>query len=93
MKILGERVLVSKIEDEEKDGFKTVDVIDSFIFKGKVEAVGWEDSPNVSGDIFNYSIKVGDIVIFAKYSPDTNDVEHEGKRYKIVNAKDILAVL
>ena len=41
MKILGNRILVSKVEDEVKDGgFQTVEVQDNFVNKGKVEQIG-----------------------------------------------------
>lgn len=39
------------------------------------------------------SIEVGDTIIFAKYSPDTHEVEHDGKKYKSVVFDDIIAVL
>lgn len=92
MKILGYHVLVSKIEEEQKEGFATVDVQDSFVNKGKVEQVGEQlsfviHSPN------ELEIKEGAVVLFAKYSPDTHEIEHEGKKMKIVRVEDILAVL
>lgn len=85
MKILGNRVLVSRVEEEKKEGFQTVEVQDSFVYKGKVEICGegmTTDYPNT-----------GDIVLFAKYSPDTQEVEHEGRKMKIISVTDILAVL
>jgi co-chaperonin GroES (HSP10) len=39
------------------------------------------------------NVAVGDTVLFAKYSPDTHEIEHEGKKYKVVEVSDILAVL
>ncbi len=35
MKILGNRVLVSKVEEPVSDGFQAVEVQDSFVNKGK----------------------------------------------------------
>ena len=87
MKILGNRILVSRIEDEEKDGFQTVEVQDSFLYKGKVEQVGLlESSTNGS------TIKIGDIVLFAKYSPHTQTVPVDGQDMKIIRIEDIIAV-
>ncbi len=85
IKILGNRILVSKVEEAETDGFQTVEVQDSFVNKGKVEACSWpeEDMP----------YKIGDIVLFAKYSPDTQEIDHEGKKYKIISVNDVLAVI
>lgn len=86
MKILGNRILVSKVEDEVKDGgFQTVEVQDNFVNKGKVEQV--PDYTNIDW------IKAGDVILFAKYSPDTQEIEHEGKKMKIVRIEDVLAVL
>lgn len=85
MKILGNRVLVSPLEKEKQEGFQTVEVQDSFVYKGKVEQIGTQFSLGL--DI------TGLTVIFAKYSPDTHEIEHEGKKYKSVKVEDILAVL
>ena len=85
MKILGNRVLVSPLEKEEKEGFTAVEVQDSFVYKGKVE----------QGEFMctGGSVKPGDTILFAKYSPDTQEIEHEGKKYKVVQVADILAIL
>lgn len=95
MKILGNRVLVSKIEETKVEGaYETVKVTDSFVYMGKVELRGdaveeRSESPGVS----KFIVDVGDTIYFAKYSPDTQDIEHEGKKYKVVRVEDILAVL
>lgn len=86
MKILGNRILVSKIEEEVKEGFQTVDVQDSFVNKGRVEEFG-----DVILDRLYW--EKGVTVLFAKYSPDTQEIEHEGKKMKIIRVEDILAIL
>lgn len=92
MKLLGNRVLVSRIEEEKKDGFQTVEVQDSFVYKGKIEQIsGHEEVTGTSA--YPGSFRVGDVVVFAKYSPDTHEIDHEGKKYKAVDVKDIIAVL
>ncbi len=98
MKLIGNRVLVSKVEEEKKEGFQTVDVQDSFVNKGKIEQTGESHEIIYTQDAKNFSIKdlpfkEGDIVLFAKYSPDTHEFEHEGKKYKSVKVEDILVVL
>ena len=86
MQVLGNRILVSKVEEPKKEGeFQTVDVEDSFACKGQIVQFGT--------DIFKDNWMEGDIVIFAKYSPDTQEVEVEGKKYKIIKAEDILMKL
>lgn len=84
MKILGNRVLVSKVGEEKKDGFQAVQVQDSFVNKGRVEK---------EGDTCAFNGSVGDIILFAKYSPDTQEIEYEGKKMKIITVEDILAIL
>lgn len=85
IQIHGERVLVEKVEAEVvKEGeFKTVDVADSFIYKGRIVKC----SPILS------DFKEGDIVVYAKYSPDTHDLELDGRKLKFVNISDILATV
>lgn len=98
MKILGPRILVSKIEEEKKDGFQTVDVQDSFVYKGKVEQIGGigriEGTQTfTTGVAVGPTITVGDTVVFAKYSPDTQELDHEGAKYKVVKIEDVIAIL
>jgi len=88
MKILGNRILVSKVEEEKKEGFQTVEVQDSFVNKGKVEQIGVAFESE-----FINPVEVGNIVLFAKYSPDTQEIEHEGKKMKIIRVEDVLAIL
>lgn len=93
MRILGNRVLVSKVEEPQAEGFNAVQVLDSFTFKGKVEEVGmlitFEAHPGYVAPL----VKEGDIVLFAKYSPDTQEVEVEEQTMKIIKVEDILAIL
>ena len=87
MIILGNRILISKVEEEKKDGFQTVEVQDSFLYKGKVEQIGNGFS------ISEGPIKEGDTILFAKYSPSTQSIQHEGKDYKVISVDDVIAVL
>lgn len=94
MKVLGNRLLVSRVEDEKKDGFQTVEVQDNFIYKGKVEQVGEDTGMVWTGTAIQQPlIQEGAIVLFAKYSPHSQDVEHEGQRMKIIRMEDVLAIL
>lgn len=89
MKILGNRVLVSKVEEPKVAGeFETVNVVDSFVYKGRVEQ-------DARLTILNdpVLISAGTVIYFAKYSPDTQDIEEAGKKYKVVRADDILAIV
>lgn len=94
MKILGNRILVSKIEEEKTEGFETVSPTDSFLFQGKIEQIpiDWHEMGTVLVGPAK-ALSVGLVVLFAKYSPDTHDVEVDGKKMKIVSVADVLAVL
>lgn len=94
MYILGNRVLVSPVEKEKTEGFQTVEVQDSFTYKGRIEKLGQD----VLNEYKHYGeelppLRIGDTILFAKYSPDTHEIEHEGTKFKSVKVEDILAVL
>lgn len=81
-------VLVKRQTEQKKEGFSTVDVQDNFVYQGVVERL-----PNRPIYVDNYALAGGDIVQFAKYSPDTHEVEVGGEKMKMVKAEDILRVL
>ena len=89
VKILGNRILLSKVEVPETDGFKAVEIQDDFVFKGKVEQIGIELDEVVK----TLGLNLGDTVMFRKYSPDTEDVEIEGKKMKVVDLEDVIAII
>lgn len=86
MQVSNNYVAVEKVEDEQKEGFQTVDVQDSSLFKGKITHI-----PEAPVFLGNQHLAVGDIILFSKYSPDTHEIEHEGKKYKFISTRDILA--
>lgn len=85
MQISNKYIAVEKVEEPVSEGFQSVQVQDNSTYKGKVVKVG--DTTNTM------SVHEGDIVLFAKYSPDTHEIEHEGKKLKFVKIDDVLAVL
>lgn len=85
MKSINSRyVLVEKLPKEEKEGFQTVEVQDEFLYRGRVKRL-----PAQPQYVDSYALQIGDIVIWAKYSPDTMEFEKD----KFVATNDILAVL
>ena len=84
MQISQDYIVVEKVEEEKKGEFQTVQIQDSSTYKGKVKYVGVEGL-NIP--------KIGDVVLFAKYSPDTHDIEIEGEKLKFVKINDVLAIL
>lgn len=89
MNISNNRIVVEKIEEEKAEGgFEIVNVQDSFIYRAKVVVV-----PEAPIHMGNKQVGVGDTVLFAKHSPDTHELDHEGKKLKFVKVEDIMAVL
>lgn len=88
MQISNNYIALEKVEEEVKEGFQAVSVQDNTTYKGRVFLVG--EAPIFMG---NKQVAIGDIVLFAKYSPDTHDIEEDGKKLKFVKVTDILAVL
>lgn len=58
--------------------------------QGTVVAVG-PGRLDESGKAIPMSVKVGDIVVFKKYSPD--EVKVDGKEYLVLSESDLIAVL
>lgn len=88
MQVSNNYVAVEKVYESEPEpgDFKTVDVHDESLFKGKVKHI--PEAPIFLG---NTPIAVGDMILFAKYSPDTHEITHEGETIKFINTRDILA--
>lgn len=80
-------VLVKKLKQEKKEGFTTVDIQDNFIYKGQVTRL-----PEQPVFVDNYQVQLDDVVVFAKYSPDTHEVEVDGEKMKMVTIKDLMYV-
>ena len=89
MKISINYVVVEKAEEPVSEGFQAVEIQDSFVYKGKIIQLPAEQPMYLDND----KIKLGDVILFAKYSPDTVEMEHEGKKIKFVKLSDVLAVL
>jgi co-chaperonin GroES (HSP10) len=93
MQILGNRVLVERAEEEKKEGFQTVEIQDSFLYKGRVEQIGTDIAPFWDGTaIVQPALVKGVTIYFAKYSPHTQEIDVEGKKMKVVRLDDIIAV-
>jgi chaperonin GroES len=58
--------------------------------QGKIVALG-TGKLDKDGKKIEWNVKVGDKVLFRKYSPD--EVEMDGKTYLIMKEEDILAVI
>ena len=92
LKPLGDRVVISVLEQEEKtaSGIFLPDTAKEKPSQGEVVAVGpgkvQDDGKRIALDV-----KVGDKIIFSKYAG--TEVKFEGTKYLIVSERDILAII
>jgi len=92
LKPLDDRVVVEPLEAEEKTsgGILLPDTAKQKPQQGKVIAVG-PGKLSDKGDRLALGVKVGDTVLYGKYSG--SDVEVNGRELKILRESDILAKL
>ncbi|MCB0120198.1 MAG: co-chaperone GroES [Anaerolineales bacterium] len=91
-KPLGSRVLIEPVEQEETtaSGIILPETAKEKPQQGKVLAAGPGDR-NDSGDRVAMDVKVGDIILFAKYSG--TEVKMDGKKLLILRESDILGIV
>ena len=89
---LGDRVWVEPIEQEDitASGIILPETAKEKPQEGKVLAVG-PGVRNDEGERQPLDVKVGDRVLFAKYSG--TEIKHDGTKYLIMRESDILAIL
>jgi chaperonin GroES len=93
LKPLADHVIVKPITEDEvtKAGIVLPDTVDKERpERGEVVAVGPGKLAD-SGQRLPMSVKVGDIVMFKKYSPD--EVKIDDEDYLVISEGDILAVI
>lgn len=93
LKPLSNQVLLEPIEEEKvtASGIVLPDTVEGAKSEqGKVLAVG-PGKKNDKGEIEAVVVKVGDKVLFKKYSP--HEFELEGKKYLLAEEGDILAII
>lgn len=90
---LGDHVIVKPLGDAEvtKSGIVLPDTVNKEKpEKGEVMAIG-PGKLLENGQRATPSVKVGDKVVFKKYSPD--EVKVDGQEYLVISESDIMAVL
>lgn len=92
LKPLADRVLIDVKEEETKTkgGILLPDTAQKKSQEGVVLAVGAGKLAD-NGTRMPMEVKVGDTVLFAKYSG--TDVEENGKKYMLITERDILGIL
>ena len=88
---LHDRVLVRRLESEEKTagGIIIPDTAKEKPQEGEVVAVG-PGAKNENGKVSAMDVKVGDIVLFGKWSG--TEVKIDGKEYSIMKESDIMGI-
>ena len=89
---LGDRILVKRIKEEEKTkgGIIIPETAKEKPQEGKVVAVG-KGKMTEQGKLLTPDVKVGDKILFGKYSG--SEVKIEGEEHLILREDDILGVL
>ena len=92
LKPLGARVVVEPLEQDEvtAGGIVLPETAKEKPQKGKVLSVGAGDRDD-KGNRIAMDVKVGDTVLFAKYSG--TEIKYDGKKLLILRESDILAIL
>ena len=88
---LHDRVLIKVLDSEEKTGGGIIipDTAKEKPQEGEVVAVG-PGSKSESGKVSPMDVKVGDIVLFGKWSG--TEVKIDGKEYSIMKESDIMGI-
>lgn len=89
---LGDRVLVKRLEEEEKTkgGIIIPDTAKEKPQQGKIVAVG-NGRTTEDGKVIPLNVKVGEKVLFQKYAG--SDIKIEGEDYLILREEEILGVI
>jgi chaperonin GroES len=89
---LQDRVIVKRIAEEEKTkgGIIIPDTAKEKPQEGKVVAVG-KGKVNDEGNLIPMQVKVGDRILFGKYSG--SEIKHLGEEHLVMREEDILGVI
>ncbi len=92
VKPLGDRVLVQPLEEKEvvKGGIIIPDTAKEKPQEGKVVAIG-SGKTDDNGKKIEFTVKVGDKVLFSKYGG--TEIKVDGESYLIMREDDILGIL
>ena len=92
VKPLRENILIKRVEEENKTagGIILPDTAKEKPSEGKVVAIG-EGRVTPDGRVLPMSIKVGDVVLFSKWTG--TEIKVDGEPHLIVKEGDILAVI
>ncbi|MCG8529204.1 MAG: co-chaperone GroES [Desulfovibrionales bacterium] len=91
LKPLSDRVLVKRLEAEEKTagGLYIPDTAKEKPSRGEIVAAGPGRVEN--GNCIAMTVKVGDVVLFNKYAG--NEINIDGEEYLVMREDDVLAII
>lgn len=86
-------VLLERLEEENKTagGIIIPDNAREKPSQGRVIAVG--DGAYVGDEKIPMTVKVGDVILFAKWASSVNEVKLDGKDYVLIKETDILGII
>jgi len=89
---LGDRILVKPLAEETatKSGILLPDTAKEKPEKGEIVATG-PGRTLENGNILPMQVKIGDVVMFKKYSPD--EIKTDGKELLLISESDVLAII
>ena len=92
MKPLHDRVVIKRLEDERTSagGIVIPDTASEKPVRGKVLAIG-TGKVTADGKVLPLTVKVGDIVVFGKYSG--TEIKLNGEEVVVMREEDILGVI
>lgn len=91
LKPLADRVLIKPLPAEEitKGGIVIPDSAKESPAEGEVVALG--NGTMKDGKTYNFSVKIGDKVLYSKYGGD--EIKIDGVEYKVMTESEILGIL
>lgn len=86
-------VLLERIEEENitAGGIIIPDNAKEKPSRGRVIAVG--SGAYVGDELIPMTVKVGDVVMFAKWAASANEIKLDGREYVLIKESDILGIL
>jgi chaperonin GroES len=92
IKPLSDHIFVEAFSEEKttKGGIFIPEAADEKPVMGKIIAVG-PGKTNDEGKLIPLNVKVGDKILFTKYSP--NDIKIDDKEYLVIREDDVLAII
>ncbi len=91
IKPLGDRVVIKRLEAEEKTKSGIVLPNQAKEQPQMAEVMAAGPGGTVDGKEVKMEVSVGDVVIFSKYAG--TEIKYDGEEYTIISQKDILAIV